>query len=427
MKWIICSLALLGAMTINAQTVSVSPYSSFGIGEQLFNNSAEQGAMGGISTVPTNPFGQSANFSNPAANQNIRMTTFNVTGRGENSSFKTNSSQKSSGGFKLANISLAFPVHKKGSVGVGFQPYTGLGYNVLNEYDRGDLKQISKMEGSGGINSAHAFYNHNISKGLSVGARVNYLFGEIKLNEKVTVDGASLLTDYDTKSNYRGLQFTLGTMYQKKIGQKNNLYVGAYYTLGSDLKTDLRELSTTYTSITGAAAYIDTVGYKRNSSLDTSLPHTFALGASYTKDNSWALSAEAKYNTWSDFSKPTLSPATEIMNNTEYKNNVQVSVGGYWIPDYNSYKSYFNRVIYRAGAYYESPHLSIYGNDIQKYGVTLGAGFPIGKQNDASMLNVSLEYGQRGTTNHNLIKEDYFGVRLGFDINDIWFRKRVID
>ena len=43
------------------------------------------------------------------------------------------------------------------------------------------------------------------------------------------------------------------------------------------------------------------------------------------------------------------------------------------------------------------------------------------------MMNISLEYGQKGKTANNLIKENYFGVKVGFDINDIWFRKRVID
>ena len=70
MKWIICSLSLFSVVTIKAQSISVSPYSAYGVGEQLFDNNTEQAGMGGISTVPTNPFGQSANFSNPAANQN---------------------------------------------------------------------------------------------------------------------------------------------------------------------------------------------------------------------------------------------------------------------------------------------------------------------------------------------------------------------
>ena len=427
MKWIICSLALLGAMTVQAQTISVSPYSSFGLGEPLFNNSVEQGAMGGISTVPTNPYGQSANFSNPAANQNIRMTNFNVTARGDNNSFKSGVDQKSSGSFKLANISLAFPITKKGTFGVGFQPYTGLGYNIINSAESGNNIKRSAMKGEGGLNTINAFYNQNLSKGLSVGLRANYLFGELQTNEIVNVEGASLVTDYDTKANYRGVQFTLGTMYQKRIGKTNNLYLGAYYSFGTNLNTDLRELVSTYTYVGTNKSAVDTISLRRNSSLDTKVPQTIALGASYTKDNAWSIAAEAKFNTWSDFKKVTLNDPTTISKNTEYKNNVHLALGGYWIPDFNSYKSYFNRVIYRGGVYYESAQFSIYGNDIDRYGVTLGAGLPIGKSNDGSTLNIGLEYGKRGKSSDGLIQDNYFGAKIGFDLNDIWFRKRVID
>ena len=427
MKWIICSLALLGALTVQAQTVSVSPYSSLGLGEQLYNNNAEQGAMGGISTVPTNPFGQNANFSNPAANQSIRMTNFNVSVRGDNSTLQTGADKATTGSFKLSNISLAFPMTKQSTFGIGFQPYTGLGYKINNENVVDGLNHQSAMEGNGGLNSIHAFYNYNIAKGFSIGVRANYMFGELKTNEIVSIEGASLVTDYDTKANYKGLQFTVGSMYQHKLGKNHNLYVGGYYTIGSNLNTDLREMTSTYAYVGANKATIDTISLNRKVDLKTKIPQTVALGAAYTKDNAWSISGEVRYNTWGDFEKPTLSPATTISSNTAYKNNVYLALGGYWIPDFNSYKSYFNRVIYRAGVYYESAPYSIYENDINRYGVTVGAGFPVGKMNDGSMLNVSLEYGQKGTKNNGLIQENYFGVKLGFDLNDIWFRKRVID
>ncbi len=141
MKWIICSLSLLSVVTIKAQTVTVSPYSAYGLGEQLFDNNTEQAGMGGISTVPTNPFGQSANFSNPAANQNLRMTTFNASGSGRNNSFKSSTGSDNSSSFNVSNISLAFPVGEKGSFGLGFQPFSGLGYEILSSSTKGDLKQ----------------------------------------------------------------------------------------------------------------------------------------------------------------------------------------------------------------------------------------------------------------------------------------------
>ena len=392
MKWIICSLSLLSVVTIKAQSISVSPYSAYGVGEQLFDNNTEQAGMGGISTVPTNPFGQSANFSNPAANQNLRMTTFNASGSGTNYNFKSGTDKENAGRFNVSNISLAFPVGEKGSFGLGFQPYSALGYDIMNTSERNDVKQSVQMKGEGGLNSIHAFYSRNLAKGFSLGLRVNYLFGELKRNEVLAVDGASLAVDYSDKSNYRGAQFTLGSMYTKKIGKTNNLYVGATYTLGTNLRTDVTDLTTTYSYIGSTQASLDTISLKRIDDGKTKIPQIFTLGAAYTKDNTWSLAVEAKYNSWKDFSQPLEGENTVMTSNVDYKNNVRLAVGGYWIPDYNSYKSYFNRVTYRAG-----------------------------------MMNVSLEYGQKGKTTNNLIKENYFGVKVGFDINDIWFRKRVID
>ena len=402
MKWIICSLALIGATTIKAQTISVSPYSALGVGEQLYNNNAEINGMGGITTIPTNPYGQNANFSNPAANQDIRMTNFNFSVRGDNNTFKTSEEKNTAGTVKLSNISLAFPVSKNSSFGLGYQPYTGLGYNISNSTTRDNLTKNSAMTGDGGINSLHAFYNYNVVKGLSFGLRANYLFGQLKTNEMVTIDGASLIADYDTKANYKGVQFTLGSMYKKRIGKSNALNIGAYYTIGAKLNTDLKELTSTYSSFYPSDNSLDTVSYKRDANLKTKLPSTIALGASYSKDNAWSIGGELRYNTWSEFSKPTLSAASTVQSNTKYKDNLYVGLGGYWLPNFNSYKSYFSRVIYRGGVYYESASYSIYGQDVDRYGVTLGAGFPIGKLNDASMVNITVEYGQKGTDKYQM-------------------------
>jgi hypothetical protein len=427
MKWIICSLSLLSVVAVKAQKLSVSPYSSYGIGEQLFDNNTEQAGMGGISTVPTNPFGQSANFSNPAANQNLRMTTFNASGSGRNYSFKSSTEKATTGRFNVSNLSLAFPVGEKSSFGLGFQPYSALGYEILNNRDKNGYSEYTQLKGNGGLNSIHAFYSRNIAQGFSLGLRINYLFGEMQRNEILGVNDASLAVDYSNKSNYRGAQFTLGSMYAKKIGKTNTLNIGATYTLGTSLRTDVTDMVTTYTNLSSTKTALDTISRTRIDNGKTKLPHEIALAASYSKDNTWSIAAEAKYNTWSNFSKPLEGENQAMVGNVAYKNNVRLAVGGYWIPDFNSYKSYFDRVIYRAGIYYQTPQYSIYNTNIDSYGASLGFGFPVGKQNDASMLNISFEYAQKGKVTSQLIKENYFGVKLGFDINDIWFRKRIID
>jgi hypothetical protein len=44
-----------------------------------------------------------------------------------------------------------------------------------------------------------------------------------------------------------------------------------------------------------------------------------------------------------------------------------------------------------------------------------------------SNLNIGFEFGSRGTTAAQLVKENYFGIKIGLSLNDQWFIKRVIN
>src|SRR5690554_6975447 len=70
-------LGLFGMLGgLQAQNTSISPYSSYGAGTVLFDNSVEQAGMGGVSVLSTNPYYGNANFYNPAANWDLRFTIF---------------------------------------------------------------------------------------------------------------------------------------------------------------------------------------------------------------------------------------------------------------------------------------------------------------------------------------------------------------
>jgi hypothetical protein len=46
---------------------------------------------------------------------------------------------------------------------------------------------------------------------------------------------------------------------------------------------------------------------------------------------------------------------TYIFDNVGYGKYGNVSLGGYYIPDYNSFSSYVKRIVYRGGLKYEKP------------------------------------------------------------------------
>jgi hypothetical protein len=65
------------------------------------------------------------------------------------------------------------------------------------------------------------------------------------------------------------------------------------------------------------------------------------------------------------------------------------------------------------------------GQSIKDNALTFGLGMPLG--GTFSNVNIGFEFGQRGTTNADLVKENYANVSVGFSFNDRWFQKRKFD
>ena len=111
--------------------------------------------------------------------------------------------------------------------------------------------------------------------------------------------------------------------------------------------------------------------------------------------------------------------------NASYEDAIRYSVGGYYIPKYNSFNSYFERITYRGGFRYENTGLVIKNTAINDYAITAGAGLPI--NGSFSNVNVGLELGRRGTTTGNLIQENYFNLMISMSFSDLWFVQRKYD
>jgi hypothetical protein len=65
------------------------------------------------------------------------------------------------------------------------------------------------------------------------------------------------------------------------------------------------------------------------------------------------------------------------------------------------------------------------GQQINDYGITFGVGLPIYRSR--STINVAAELGRKGTTENNLVLENYFRLNLMVNLYDMWFIKRRFD
>lgn len=403
-----------------AQQTSTSPYSSFGLGESKTNSDIVISSMGGLGTSYISDFTNEANFVNPAANRNLRYTSYNIVINTDYTNAKTSNVSSDRSTTYLANLSLAFPIGTKSRVGVNLQPYTNIGYDI-NTDNSDVVNQKSLFKGRGGLNAFSGMYSYNISNEFSLGAKIGYVWGDLKKDQETSLQNANLISGIFNKQEYGFFDYTLGVAYRKKLTNNHLLKIGATYNIGHTIDADVNYLySTYYYNNNNEKISMDTLNYVKGTH-DAKLPSSYSIGVAYGKEHKWSLGADFKFTDQFKLKIPE--------DNFDYKNKYRVAVGGWYLPNINGFRSYFEKIIYRYGLYYENTGFNVNNKTIDQYGVTAGLGLPLGKsgKHDPSMLNLGIELGQRGSKSNGLIKENFVNFKVGFNFDDLWFRKRQYD
>lgn len=426
-KKILIALLLITSVTISAQRTNSSPYSFFGIGDQFSTKTVEQSSMGGVGVAHSHY--KLLNFSNPAAYSSLRYTTYAFGMLNNDLTVKSGSSEQSSTSTSLSYVAIGFPLSKKAGMSLGLQPVSSVGYSLSNTLldANGDISEISVFSGNGGVNRIYGSFGIEVLKGLSLGLEVDYSFGNIDnsiTNQRADV---TLATKFNEVTIVRGGSVTLGTQYKKELKNKRILTLGAAFKLGNDFKvTGNDHLYSLSFSNTGGEIPRDTVS---SSSINGkfNMPLKTTLGIGLGKIDKWYASLE--------YENQDAIGATGFLNNSNdayrYGSSNRLSLGGFYLPKINSISSYWNRVTYRAGLRFEKTGLLVDGSgnnsnfaQVDDFGMSFGLGLPLKRM---STVNMGFEFGKRGTTDNNLIEENYFNFRLSLSLTDLWFIKRKID
>lgn len=409
---------------LNAQTIGNSPYAAFGIGDVKFDNTTEISAMGGISTAYIWDFNNTFNFNNPAANKNLELTTVKIEGTNESNFFKSNfdNLNVTKQSTYLSNISIAFPLSPKVKFGLGYQPYSSKKYSVASQETLSEnIIKASIFRGEGTLSTVQAAVSYQVSPEFGLGFRSNFYFGNLYDINELTYSNAELINGYETKNKIQTFNFTLGTAYQKKMENDRKLTLGATYTFGNT-----GQMETNYVNSTYFYSAIDqksevTVIDQQNSEDSNLIPMEFSVGAGYGKDAKWFLGTQVDYKkgeTIQFLGQP-------FVNKDSYK----VAAGGWYIPNYNNFRSYFSRVTYRYGAYYEKGNLSFNGTDVNQFAITGGLTLPFENKSGGRMsgIDLGLELGKRGTVDNNLVRQNFVNLKIAINFADKWFRKTLYD
>lgn len=425
-KKILFALAIISSTILTAQRNNSSPYSFFGVGEEFSSRTVEQSSMGGIGTAFSSE--RYLNFINPAANADLRYATYGIGGLVSDLTLNSSSTSESGTFTNLSYIVLGIPISKKAGFTAGLQPQTSLGYSLLNQvFDADDeITEFTRFSGSGGTSKIFGGLGYKVLEDLSIGVEAAFVFGTLENNIFNQRANVTLATKNEQTVRVRGGIYKAGLQYKKKLKDDLQVNAGAVFQLSTDLSTEAEEYLYSLTiGGTGNEIPRDTIS---SSVLDGkfSMPLKSTFGLGIGKKDKWYAGINYEFQDALDNS---LNP-----NNSSYMygGSNKIALGGFYLPKINSISSYFDRITYRAGFRFEDTGLVIDGSglgnnftSIKDFGINVGLGLPLG--NRISNINVGLEYGQRGTTDNDLIKENYFNFRLSLSLNDIWFRKREID
>ena len=416
-KKIIAGIFLLSSGVIFSQESNSSPYSYYGLGDRKFKGTVENISMGGVGILRDSIH---VNLQNPSGYAALKFTTFTVGANTSATTLKTDEASEKANRTTFNYIAIGIPVNNKFGVGFGLMPLTSVGYKLDNSSVDGDgLERYRRFNGKGGLNRVYGAASYAITPKLSVGAEIQYNFGNIETKSIIAVSDVQYPTRESNDAHYGGASFNLGATYQTRFESGTTWYAAATFTPSTTLNSSVtRNIAVVSYANSGAETIMDALD---ESSFDekVKLPSAYSIGTGFGVERKWFVGAQYTAQESNE-----LGNRFDNVSDASFQSSYRMSLGGYFIPKYNSFTSYLSRITYRAGVRYENTGLVLNGEDITDLGVSFGLGLPLGSGIGGSNLNIGFEYGKRGTTNAGLIQENYFNLHVGLSFNEKWFVKR---
>ena len=409
-KRFIVIVALFSAFAAEAQENVSSPYSYYGIGLTNFKGTVENRAMGGLSIFADSIH---INMQNPASYGRLKRTNYAIGASHDRIKLETESASDNAKITSLDYLALAFPVSDKVGIGLGVMPYTSVGYRILDMNEG----SASLLNGRGGMNRVFLSAGWAVTPDLSIGVDADYNFGNFQNSQSINREDLQYGTTDVNRSDIKGFTFNFGANYQKDITEKLKLHVSTNYAPSMDLDSENSRIISTVDFSSGTGRLID-VRELDLSNTQFEAPSRLSFGAGIGERNKWFVGAE-----YASVGTSSYEDSFSFRgDNGEYEDASQFSLGGFYIPKYNSFTSYLERVVYRAGFRYDGTGLVVNNESINEFGISFGLGLPVGLE--FSNINLGIELGQRGTKDSGLIQENFMRLSIGLSLNDKWFTKR---
>lgn len=426
---IIVSALIFMPLMAQAQSGTNSPYSQYGMGVMSEQASGFNRGMNGLALG----FRESnqLNYLNPASYSAIDSLTFifDVGMSGQITNFKEGNKKINANNANIEYAIGGFRLMRHLGLSFGILPFTNIGYDYssseyINDKTSSDaVYYTNTYSGSGGLHQVYLGLGWQPFKGFSIGVNGSYLWGEYtrSVTNSYTDNYINTLKKVYS-ADVRSYKLDFGAQFTLPMAKKDNLTIGATYSLGHKIGGNPSCMVISQNSQTSVT---DTTSYTINNGLE--LPSCFGVGLVYNHNNGqWQVGIDYSLQQWSKVKYPVYRSSNDIASyvlaDDMFSDLHKVTLGGEICPNARSRK-FLKRIRYRLGASYATNYLKINGIDGPKeWSVSAGFGIPImNNYNNRSILNISAQWVNRASK--TFVTENTFRINIGLTFNERWFAK----
>lgn len=418
---IIFTLLTLTSLGVMAQN-NFQPYSQFGFGEidDGFYNRTSGLAETGIGyrspryLINNNP----ASFS-ALANQyftmelSLRGTFINYAGT------PVAPAGTESGDLTFRRLVMGIKAAKWWGTSAGLVPFATQNYEFSIPYNVLGTNEIvanQYYQGHGSVNKAYWANSFEFFHHFSIGVEAAYIFGD--LNQKYILQNPTTGASEASSQNdiyLQNLRMTYGAQLYGRIGKHWDYVLGGVYEQKAGLLASPNQSVGTGTDT--ATAQGGGLYNAQSPDYYMYLPNSFGGGLSLTHNHHYTWVADYRYSNWNGVQRENTYPGQDYNIISSYR----ASAGFEMSKKRVLYNNLIELSYFQSGVYYGKNYLQINGTQIQDMGVTVGIG--VNSLKTPLAYNLIFNYGIKGTTANNLIRENYMNLELILNYGTIWFTK----
>ena len=310
-------------------------------------------------------------------------------------------------GLSMPSMNLSFPMGDFGTLGVSlWQHYSA---SIREDIDNEEEMWNAELEYQSSVYELVPTYAIRLPffRMVSLGASAHFVMGSFNRSLTLGADNSEI----SKEDAWATIEANVIDRVRGDWKIKNHV---AYYTFAAQYRGRMASyffsFTTPYTlkyelEYNMQFSELDTLEPTRKTR-EIKVPAMLATGVNYRFNKRHNVMADIAWRAW-DRNIDNVAGSWNMSQVTKTQNDFNISIGYQRDGSDIFYESYWDRITYRAGAWYKN----WYVEDVSEIGGALGAGFPLGRK--GTMLDLSIQGGVRLTDDDHNWSESFIGIRLG--------------